>query len=654
MEATSPEGIPQGLDHPGRQPRLRRPELRPGRLHLLLPERAAVRQRGRRHLVVLPGHACRPTCGAIQAPSDTLGWGAGIATPATGNYFPPGTTPVVDATFDAWWAPQAGHLELAYSVENDASLTAETVPAPTVVPLPTNATDLADMPLTLPAARHRARPLRGPGQPARHRRPPRPPRSGTTCMPYTVGATGDNLDFATLPAGVGLGRPGRPPGRGPQRPARPVGPAQPHHRRLEHAAARTATPRPRRRRPAGPSAMTFTSASTDPYKAACLANQDHVAYWIQVSGGDAVPTALVARRVWQGDMAALVAHYATVPVGLRQLRPGDGLGAVERVEQHRAGPTAAPTPPRCSSPSTRPSSRSSRASARRSSAAPPSGFGRVVAAADRRRRPGRMDVAAIHPYTGSNDSYDEDGSPAQVRQVQGLLGGQAAVVHRGGLVERRRLRLPVPGRQHGQLAGVAEGARACRSRTTSSTRASWGNDGVSFSLIQTASGDDYVKPAALTTMTTIRLLAGRPYVSMPATGIPHTYQADFGPTSGGSTDLAAVWSDGLPVTATVTLTSPGGSTDPVTVTSEYGATTTVQATSGTAYSLPLSGQVTYLTYPAGDTLEVGPTEAYGTDVASPAAGATPPPRAAPPRGHQRPAGRLRRLDVGQRRHHPAA
>ena len=55
---------------------------------------------------------------------------------------------------------------------------------------------------------------------------------------------------------------------------------------------------------------------------------------------------------------------------------------------------------------------------------------------------------------------------------------------------------------------------------------------------------------------------------------------------------------------------------------EYGSTTIVQAASGTAYSLPLSGQVTYLTYPAGDTLTVGPTEPYGTDVASAAAGAT--------------------------------
>ena len=67
------------------------------------------------------------------------------------------------------------------------------------------------------------------------------------------------------------------------------------------------------------------------------------------------------------------------------------------------------------------------------------------------------------------------------------------------------------------------------------------------------------------------------------------------------------------------------------MTSEYGDATTAQVTSGTAYSLPISDQVTYLTYPAGDTLTVGPTEAYGTNLAPPPPGPRPPPRAATPR-----------------------
>ena len=44
---------------------------------------------------------------SVQAPTDSLGWGAGLSTPATGNYFAPGTTPTVDATFDPWWASLA-------------------------------------------------------------------------------------------------------------------------------------------------------------------------------------------------------------------------------------------------------------------------------------------------------------------------------------------------------------------------------------------------------------------------------------------------------------------------------------------------------------------------------------------------------------------
>ena len=102
-----------------------------------------VRQRGRRHLVVLPGHASDRTW-APSRPRRTS-WAGGRASPRRppATTSPPGTTPAVDATFDPWWAPQASHLELSYSVENDASLNAETVPAPTVVPLPTTATGLA-------------------------------------------------------------------------------------------------------------------------------------------------------------------------------------------------------------------------------------------------------------------------------------------------------------------------------------------------------------------------------------------------------------------------------------------------------------------------------------------------------------------------------
>ena len=166
-----------------------------------------------------------------------------------------------------------------------------------------------------------------------------------------------------------------------------------------------------------------------------------------------------------------------------------------------------------------------------------------------------------------------------------------------------------------------------------------------------------MKPAALATMATSGALAGRPYLSMPATGIPQTYRADFGTTAGrhhrpgGTLDRRAP-GDRIghtrPARAAPLIRSRS--------TSEYGDSTTAQAASGTAYSLPLSDQVTYLTYPAGDTLSVGPTEPYGTNLAAAAAGATATASSGSASGrHRRPHRRLRPgLVLRLRGHHPVA
>jgi len=556
---------------------------------------------------------------AVQAPTNSLGWGAGLSTPATGNYFAPGTTPTVTATFDPWWVSAASHLALSYSIENTASITAETVPAPTVVRLPTTPTGLASVPVTIPSADA------GPGpyevQATLLDTSTTPATTlGTTCMPYTVGAPGDTLDFATLPSGIGSGGPSDP--RGVALNAQlgldslrsgsvvnwtPLLPAC-------NASAPTAAT-------CGPTALTFASASTDPYKAAYLANQDHLTYWMQVSGGEQLPTALVNSGLWQADVAALVAHYATVPAGCTACAPvtkWEPWNESNNTGWGNGGTYTAKVlaPFYAAVKSVLPGSSSTVIGG--STLEPVTWWWQQLVAAGGLAD---MDVAAVHPYTGSNDAYEEDGMAAQVRQVQALLGGkplwftevgwwsdggynflgQADDVTRS-MIWQKALGVPV------QNYFYDEG--------------SWGNDGISFSLVQASQSVDYVKPAALATMTTSRLLAGRPYLSMPSIGIPQGYRADFGTTAGGATRISAVWTDGLPVTASVTLTSPTGSAGPVTVTTEYGDATTSQAASGTAYSLSLSGQVAYVTYPAGDTLTVGPTEAFGTDLASAAAGAT--------------------------------
>ncbi len=556
---------------------------------------------------------------SAQAPTDSLGWGAGLVTPATGNYFAAGSTPTVDATFDPWWTAIASHLQLSYSVEDTASMATETVPPPTVVPLPTTRTGLASIPLTIPAADTVPGPYEVQATLVDTTTTPAT-TLGTTCLPYTVGAAGDRLDFSALPPGTDSGGP-----------ADPRGVALNSQLGLDSLrggkvvdwtsllpGCNVSAPTPGT---CGPSALTFASSSTDPYKAAFLAARDHVAYWIQASGGEPLATALVDAGLWQGDVAALVAHYATVPSGCGNCAPVTSWEPWNEPNNTGWGNGGTYTakvlaPFYAAVKSVLPGSSSTVIGG--SSLEPVVGWWQQLIAAGGLAD---MDVAAVHPYTGSNDAYEEDGMAAQVRQLQALLGGkslwftevgwwsdgdynflgQANAVTRS-LIWQRALGVPV------QNYFFDEG--------------SWGNNGISFSLVQASRTVDYVKPAALATMTTSGTLAGRSYLSMPATGIPQGYRADFGTTASGTTRVSAVWTDGLPVTASVTLTSPGGSTDPVTVTSEYGNATTVQAASGTAYGLPLSDQVAFVTYPAGDTLTVGPTETFGVNLAAASSGAT--------------------------------
>ena len=162
----------------------------------------------------------------------------------------------------------------------------------------------------------------------------------------------------------------------------------------------------------------------------------------------------------------------------------------------------------------------------------------------------------------------------QVQQLAGDARVQAPVVHRGRVVERRRLQLPQPGQHRGPDHDLAEGARhpgvelllrrgrpgattVCRSPSSRPT-----------------STDDYVKPAALATMATSTEFAARPYrrpCRRPAS--PRPMRPPSAPPGRERPQLAAVWSDGLATTGAVTVTAPGGGTVPVTVTDEYGNAT---------------------------------------------------------------------------------
>jgi hypothetical protein len=554
-----------------------------------------------------------------QEPDDSLGWGAGLSTPESGNYFPPGTTPSVNANFNAWWAEDASHLELSYSVENDASLNAETVPSPTTIDLPTSTSALASIPLTLPAGDTASGPYLVQAELYDTSASP-PTLLGTTCLPYTVGAAGDNLNLSSLPAGAGAGGPSDPRGVALNSQLGLTG-----LRALSfswsnflpncNASAPTAAT-------CGSAAMTFTNAPQTYFQAAALALADHVSYWIQISGGDATSNALVSNGWWGQDIQALVNYYAHPPSGCSGCAPVT-IWEPWNESNNTGWSNAANYVSEVLEPfykavkAVEPGSTSTVIGGTTLEPAV-SWWQQLITAGGL----SYMDVAAVHPYTGDNESFAENNMPAQISQLEAILLGKPLWFTEVGWWSDGDYNYLSQANSVAQ-AMVWMKALDIPVWNYYFDEGTWGNDGVTFSLIQTDdNGDDYVKPSALATMTASAEMAGRPYQSMPSTGIPQTYQADFGPESGGSTQLAVVWSDGLDVTGAVTVTAPGGGQIPVTVLDQYGNATTTDVTSGQAYSLPLSEQLSYVEVPVGDTLSIGPTETYGTDLATTADGAT--------------------------------
>ncbi len=553
---------------------------------------------------------------APQAPLDTLGWGAGLDTPVQGNYFSPGTKPQVTADFSPSWTGLASDLKLGYSVESASEVASEAVPKTTFVKLPAGASSLSSVPLTIPAGDTTPGPYEvlatlydSSSSPAQV--------LGSTCLPYTVGTTGDRLDLSTLPTGIGAGGPSDPRGvalnsqlgldglRGASMDWSNFLP-------LCNSTAPTAAT-------CGPSAVTFAKAPNSYFEAAYLAVQDHVTYWVQVTGGDPISTALIGHSWWQGDIAALVKYYSTPPAGCSKCAPvtawepwnepnnngwpNAGLYVSQLLKPFYLGVKSADPSATVIGGSTL--------------GIPMPWWNALIAAGGL----SYLDAVGVHPYTGNNDSWEEDGTISQVQDLEAVIGkkplwmtevgwwsnGQFDFLQQANIVSRAMLWqkvLHVPVWNYFFDEG------------------NWGNDGVTFSLIQTSTGDDWVKPAALATMTAADELAGRRYLSMPSTGIPHSYEALFSSPPGADDSLAAVWSDDLAVNGKVVLHSSSRSVVLVTLTSEYGDRTSISMQPGVAYRLAISGQVTYISYPSSDSLDITPTATYGTDVALASAGAS--------------------------------
>ena len=230
-----------------------------------------------------------------------------------------------------------------------------------------------------------------------------------------------------------------------------------------------------------------------------------------------------------------------------------------------------------------------------------------------------LNVAGVHPYTGHNRSWEENGTVDQLRALRALLDA------RGGA------EIPLwntedawwsngPANLLGQADNSARAILWMRALGIAKwayflPEGGWGNDGVTFSAIQVG---NYVKPAALAIMNTEHILDGRQYLGQVSLGLGSAYAMRFGPKQGvpGSSALLVAWTDGLRLPVTLTATSPGA----LTTTDEFGKAITGQFQG--SQSTVIDSAPTYFSLHSRGSLAIASSERFGTDLALAAAGAT--------------------------------
>jgi hypothetical protein len=548
---------------------------------------------------------------------DTLGIGAGLTTPVTAGYFAPGTTPSVTATFDPWWASLKSGLSMSYQVVNRVQDVTDAWPPATTVPVSSatvNSNGSLSLPVAIPGADQ------GPGVYLVNAQLASGGTTiGATCLTYSVGGSGDQLNFSTLDPGAGSGGPA---------PVRGVELAADFGTNLAREQLEWSNLLPNCNPGAvnvsncGPSALSFSAYDPATESAALKAKALGVTFEVQLADGKPIDTAVVnyGNGLWQSDVQAIVNHFATSAPDLTAFEAWNEPNATFGSAANYVSQVLAPVHGAVAAVNT--------ATGRHDLVVGGSvvgmdlGYWTAIAQAGGFAD---MDVAGIHPYTSYDRSFEEDGVISGVQQLQALMAqygsgskpiwitedgfwsdGYASFYDVGNWVARAWILL--------HAAGVTNWGYFI-------TEGEFNGPGTSYSLIQNTNEDDYVKPDGIALMTVAHALGGRPSLGAVNTRIPHAYAQLFGPAAGTSTDVLALWTDDVSIPADVTLSAGTG---PATVptTDVLGATGSLSVSTGVGTPLELSGAPIYLTVPAGDTLAVQGAESFGANLALTSAGAT--------------------------------
>jgi hypothetical protein len=539
---------------------------------------------------------------------DRLGYGAGLATDAVDGYVAPGTTPAVRAEFEPWFGAVGDAYELRYEVAGDPWLDPPVEATSGTVAIPAAG---GEVPLTLPAAR--------PGPYEVHAELVEKATGEVrtaTCLRYAVGAEGATYDPAALSDGADWG------GAGPLRGVQLAGQLGVSTHRVQLDFSRlvpdvTATP--------AVGALDLSALpgaeDGDPFAdvaaAATLAARTGVQLYVQVGQGGEAEHEAVDAGTWGAWVQAIATALRTGAPDLHLWAPwnepnntgfGDGGDYATRVLAPFAAAVRAVDP-------------QARVIGGNALNVVVPWYQQLVDAGGC----ASMDVVGIHPYSGFNRSWDEEGAGGPIGQITAL----DAVLDACG-ADRPAVWdtesgwwSDGPANEWGQAYDVARSALRMRELGVDEwmyffSEGGWGEGGFTWSLVQVGS---FVKPGALAMATSSGLLEGRPAPTAVDTGDTALHALAFGPSAGGTRSsgiggavaddaLLAVWTQDEVTRAAVTAAQD----TTVTVTDLYGGTRTLDVTAGQPAELPVTGAPVYLTAPAAAGLAVGAVRPTGANL----------------------------------------
>jgi fibronectin type 3 domain-containing protein len=573
-----------------------------------------------------------------------LGIGASLSdVPVTGgsspaqNYYANGTTPKAYLNFYPGWAAQSANYTVKYSVQSVEQIEAQQAPTLTSVPLsniiPAGATSPASMSVsglpTTPGAYEVSARIYNNSNPNT--------AVGADCLDYTVGSANANYSPAAIQTAGTSGD-----NTAAVEIAHELGN---NYVRADYAGGSLMDAC----FPGGTTTLSCPAdLNTDVAAASALAKKYGITFVIMLgSNGNTEDTTFVNDNQWSNIVTQMAQHFSAAPYNVTNWQDwneinngGAGLNTPSNAVKEVMAPTYSAIK----------AVNSNAVVIGGSTVGPSPGFWQGVGAAGGFKD---MDAIDMHPYTDYDKGFEEQGfiipplnaapgetaSLGTIDQLKKIVSDTKDYAFNTGVTSLPIYDSEFGVQQGGQSQGdpdqyYTQGDRIVRDTILQNSI------GISNIAIFAPNVCAYVSPgyfgtiscghdggnapgqAAEQTMQSMlygpTVAGNRKFIQWLPTGVPHTYAAEYGPSSSDTThDVVAVWADEF--TTPITPTLPGGGSIPIT--DEYGSVSSV-ASGG---SIALTGSVQYLTVPTvstGQPLTLNPPETFTSNQALASVGAT--------------------------------